>query len=293
MSIQIPIWPGSSSFSASATPFGFFDTDTTFQSHADKVSSWCATRLGYPLNDIELQSIHLYACFEESVLEYSNQVNQFSIRDNMFILQGTPTGSNLTKGATELELTIGKLHYQNPQHHLFGSVIRQGTASQFLARNNGGKIAIRIVPSPGFHLPHDLTRPVVMFAGGTGISPCRSFWLERTKHSHKVENWLFFSTATREDFYYQQELTELMATGKLQLRVVFSRENIRAIFRANGEEGNWEFIPTNAHRITDEIQQTETKQLLWQLLRDIKDGGKGAYIYLCGTTGFANTIKES
>ena len=96
MSIQIPIWPGSSSFSASATPFGFFDTDTTFQSHADKVSSWCATRLGYPLNDIELQSTHLYACFEESVLEYSNQVNQFSIRENMFILQGTPTGSNLT-----------------------------------------------------------------------------------------------------------------------------------------------------------------------------------------------------
>ena len=96
MSIQIQIWPGSSSFSASATPFGFFDTDTTFQSHADKVSSWCATRLGYPLNDIELQSIHLYACFEESVLEYSNQVNQFSVRDNMFLLQGVPTGSNLT-----------------------------------------------------------------------------------------------------------------------------------------------------------------------------------------------------
>lgn len=205
----------------------------------------------------------------------------------------TPTGSNLTKGATELELTIGKLHYKNPQHHLFGSVIRQGTASQFLARNKGGKIAIRIVPSPGFHLPHDVTRPIVMFAGGTGISPCRSFWLERTKHSHKVENWLFFSTATRKDFYYQQELTELMATGKLQLRVVFSRENIRAIFRANGEGGNWQFIPTNAQRITDEIQQTETRQLLWQLLRDIKDGGKGAYIYLCGQTGFANTIKES
>lgn len=105
MSIQIPIWPGSSSFSASATPFGFFDTDTTFQSHADKVSSWCATRLGYPLNDIELQSIHLYACFEESVLEYSNQVNQFSIRDNMFLLQGVPTGSNLTGKAINSTLS--------------------------------------------------------------------------------------------------------------------------------------------------------------------------------------------
>ena len=97
MSIQISIWPGSSSFaSGSSTPFGFFDSDTTFRAHADKVSEWCAIRLGYPLNDIELQEGHIYACFEEAVLEYSNQVNQYSIRDNMLLLQGAPTGSNLT-----------------------------------------------------------------------------------------------------------------------------------------------------------------------------------------------------
>lgn len=96
MSIQIPIWPGSSSFTTGSTPFGFFDYDTTFQDHADKISVWCATRLGYPLSDVELQDIHFYACFEESILEYSNQVNQFSIRDNLFTLQGAPTGSNMT-----------------------------------------------------------------------------------------------------------------------------------------------------------------------------------------------------
>lgn len=97
MAIQISIWPGSSSFaSGSSTPFGFFDSDTTFRAHADKVSEWCAIRLGYPLNDIELQEGHIYACFEEAVLEYSNQVNQYSIRDNMLLLQGAPTGSNLT-----------------------------------------------------------------------------------------------------------------------------------------------------------------------------------------------------
>lgn len=96
MAITVPIWPGSSSFTAGSTPFGFFDTDTTFQSHADKVSEWCATRLGYPLSDVELQAIHFYTCFEEAVLEYSNQLNQYSIRDNMFQLQGTVTGSNLT-----------------------------------------------------------------------------------------------------------------------------------------------------------------------------------------------------
>ena len=96
MAITIPIWPGSSSFSPGATQFGFFDSDLSFQDHADKVSSWCATRLGYPLNDVELQSIHFYACFEEAVLEYSNQLNQYAIRDNLFTLQGSPTGSNLT-----------------------------------------------------------------------------------------------------------------------------------------------------------------------------------------------------
>lgn len=96
MAIQVPIWPGSSSFATGSTPFGFFDSDATFQSHADKVAEWCATRLGYPLSDVELQDIHFYTCFEEATLEYSNQVNQFSIRDNLFLLQGSPTGTSLT-----------------------------------------------------------------------------------------------------------------------------------------------------------------------------------------------------
>ena len=96
MAITIPIWPGSSSFTTGSTPFGFFDTDSTFVSHADKVAEWCATRLGYPLNDIELQSSHFYACFEEATLEYSNQVTQFAIRDNMLQLQGSPKSTNLT-----------------------------------------------------------------------------------------------------------------------------------------------------------------------------------------------------
>jgi len=97
MSVTIPIWSGSSTFVTGSTQFGFFDTDSTFQQHADKVASWVTTRLGYPLSDVELQPIHLYTCFEEATLEYSNQLNQFAIRDNMFQLQGSPTaGVNLT-----------------------------------------------------------------------------------------------------------------------------------------------------------------------------------------------------
>ena len=40
------IYPGSSSFFPGQTPFGFYDYDTNFQVDADKVSSFCAQRLG-------------------------------------------------------------------------------------------------------------------------------------------------------------------------------------------------------------------------------------------------------
>ena len=97
MAKNIPIWQGSSSFFPGDTPFGLYDNDFEFQNDIDKVSDWCAKRLGYPLTDIELQDINLFACFEESVTEYSSQVNTYNIRDNMVNLFGAATGSNLTQ----------------------------------------------------------------------------------------------------------------------------------------------------------------------------------------------------
>lgn len=97
MAKNIPIWQGSSSFFPGDTPFGLYDNDSEFQNDIDKASDWCAKRLGYPLTDIELQDINLFACFEESVTEYSSQVNTYNIRDNMVNLFGAATGSNLTQ----------------------------------------------------------------------------------------------------------------------------------------------------------------------------------------------------
>jgi hypothetical protein len=96
---EIPIWPGSSSFAEvnKPTPFGFYDGDPEFQVDADKVSVWCAQRLGYPLVDIELQAINFYSCFEEAVSEYGAQVYNFQIIDNLGKLVGTPTGSTLNQ----------------------------------------------------------------------------------------------------------------------------------------------------------------------------------------------------
>ena len=86
---NIPIWNGSATFSTGDTPFGFYDTDQEFQTDAVKVASFCATRLGFPLMDVELTSGSFFACFEEAVTTYGNEVYQYKIRENYISLEGS------------------------------------------------------------------------------------------------------------------------------------------------------------------------------------------------------------
>ena len=94
------IWEGTSTFSTGSTPYGFYDTDTDFSgsgAHSvDRFSDWAAKRLGYPIVAVEMQSGSFYACYEEAITEYSAQVNQFNIRDNLLSLQGQSTSSAVT-----------------------------------------------------------------------------------------------------------------------------------------------------------------------------------------------------
>ena len=94
---KIPIWPGSSSFDAGDTAFGFYDSDPDFQADAPNVAKWCVNRLGYPLVDIELQEQNLFTAFEEAVTEYGHQVYTFQIINNMFRIKGESTSSALNQ----------------------------------------------------------------------------------------------------------------------------------------------------------------------------------------------------
>ena len=103
------IWPGSSSFANGNTPYGFYDSDTEFSgsgNHSvDKFADWAAKRLGFPIVAIEMQDVQFYACYEEAITEYSAQVNQANLIDNILYLQGQETGS----GATKTDLTHRKV----------------------------------------------------------------------------------------------------------------------------------------------------------------------------------------
>ena len=106
---NIPIWPGSSSFTTLSasfytgstttrpTPFGYYDGDATFKLEADKVADWCARRLGYPIMEVELQDINFFAAFEEAVTEFSTQVNMNNAKDYMLTLIGTPVTNQLSQ----------------------------------------------------------------------------------------------------------------------------------------------------------------------------------------------------
>ena len=106
-SVNKPIWPGSSSFSVGNTPFGFFDNDTLFQQQADSFAKHAAQNVGYPIMDVELIDINFYNAFESAVIEYSNQVNQTNITNNLLNTLGIQTGSDFLSESGFSDTLIG------------------------------------------------------------------------------------------------------------------------------------------------------------------------------------------
>ncbi len=113
---QEVIWQGSSSFATGQTPWGLYDSDSTFSSDIDKFADWCARRLGHPIMSVELQSGSFYACFEESTSEYSAQVNQFNIKDNLLHLTGQATGSSNNVTHKRVTPTMGRSVFLSKQY---------------------------------------------------------------------------------------------------------------------------------------------------------------------------------
>lgn len=89
--MNIPIWPGSSSFQPGDTPFGFYDNDIQFQTDANKFAKFASQRLGYPLTEIELQDINFFTALEEAVTTYGNELYAYQVADNLLSFQGNPT----------------------------------------------------------------------------------------------------------------------------------------------------------------------------------------------------------
>lgn len=92
---NIPIWTGTSTFSAGDTPFGFYDNDPAFITDADRFADFAARRLGYPIADVELQSGSFYTALEQAITIYGNEVYAYKVRQDYLSLEGTDISTSV------------------------------------------------------------------------------------------------------------------------------------------------------------------------------------------------------
>ena len=77
----------------SPTPFGFFDTDTDFQTEADSLVVFVKRKLGDDILSVELTKKQIWATFEESFCEYGSIINQYQAKSQLANLLGATTSS--------------------------------------------------------------------------------------------------------------------------------------------------------------------------------------------------------
>ena len=116
-----PIWNGTAGPISGSTPFGFYDNDLVFQADGPKVATFCARKLGYPIMEVELQSGSFYACFEEAIAVYSEELYLHKIKDNYLTLEGTSTGSALNN-----QVVVPNLNYIVNVAENYGTPIQVG-----------------------------------------------------------------------------------------------------------------------------------------------------------------------
>jgi hypothetical protein len=75
------------------TPFGFFDSDATFQTEADSMVLFVKRKLGDDVLSVELTKKEIWACFEEACCEYARLIHEMKITSDLTNVLGMPTGS--------------------------------------------------------------------------------------------------------------------------------------------------------------------------------------------------------
>ncbi|MCX4985295.1 bifunctional nitrate reductase/sulfite reductase flavoprotein subunit alpha [Streptomyces sp. NBC_00572] len=149
----------------------------------------------------------------------------------------------------QVSLTVSVVRYEN----LRGRP-RKGVCSPFLAdAEAGAPVPVFVQRAPHFRPPADPTTPMVMVGPGTGVAPFVGFLDERRALGHRAPNWLFFGEQHRAtDFYYEEELTALLADGTLdRLDTAFSRDQRAKVYvqdrmREHGPQ-LWSWLQSGAH----------------------------------------------
>jgi hypothetical protein len=136
------------------TPFGFFDDDVDFAKDANSIVTFVKRKLGDDILSVELTKKQIWACFEESVLEYGSQINEYQTKSQLSNLMGMSTGSNIEQKYShetlDFMLRLAEPYAQDAgiggsYNTLSGSIILTGSQQDYdiysdLKDANGGLI---------------------------------------------------------------------------------------------------------------------------------------------------------
>ena len=112
--------------SGAQTPYGTYDADSTFQTDILAVTKWVAKRLGYPVLQLEMPSGSIYACFEESINEYSYHINNYNIKNWMWEQYGEKNRISGSLGTGSLDPVVPTHGLSITLSEKYGQVVNMG-----------------------------------------------------------------------------------------------------------------------------------------------------------------------
>ncbi|KAI9353910.1 hypothetical protein BDR26DRAFT_849435 [Obelidium mucronatum] len=149
-------------------------------------------------------------------------------------------------------------------------MIYPGLCSTFLALAQEN-FAIRCqVLTSQFHLPDDLSIPLVLICAGSGIAPFMGFLQHMAAARSNRIIRLYFGCRDENDFLYRRELHQFLDNGVLSaLRVAHSRQ----------EQERKAYV---------QDLLIEDSATIWELVEN-----SGGMIYICGAVRMANGVRTS
>ncbi len=219
------------------TPFGFFDQETDFQTEADSLVTFVKRKLGDDILSVELTKKQIWACFEESFLEYGSIINQYQAKSQILDFLGTPSGTLLS--GSEQKYTRHTLEFLKRQADPYSGEANAGGSqnpmSGAIALTNGKQdydIYTELMTTPGGSTPLVSTqtagrRTKMKIEEIYHFNPSAAYrFFDSTSAINYLNNEFSFESFTPESIFYVLPVFEdILRAGQMNVSQRVRRSN--------------------------------------------------------------------